>query len=254
MSFVTLRRLTAAMLLAWAAPSAAQAPDTAYVLGRAVDAATMAPLPGVMVRMSSLKRTAVSDSNGVFRLGGLPLGDHATMVTRLGYRTSVAVWRVGEEGLELEVQLTAEPLVLEAIRVQARRFERRLQSSGFMARGFANEELALSALPNASEFVRTRMGLASTSCGSLSTGGGLDCVRVRGTPVRPCIIVDERPALGGWAELELYRPQELFRVDVLGGGAVIQVYTAQYVQRMSLGRWTPLSADNLSRIACTGGR
>jgi hypothetical protein len=71
--------------------------------------------------------------------------------------------------------------------------------------------------------------------------------------VRPCVIVDERPAFSGLAELELYRPQELFRVDVIAGGAVIQVYTTQYVQRMSSQRWTPISADNLSRIACVGG-
>jgi hypothetical protein len=253
MPLPSIRRLTAALLLAWAAPSAAQAPETAAVVGRAVDAATLAPLAGVQVRMSSLKRTAVSDSNGVFRLTGLPLGDHPTMVTRLGYRTSVGVWRVGPEGLELEVPLAAEPLVLEAIRVESRRFERRLRSSGSTVRGFGSEELTLSALPSAGEFVRARMGLASVPCGSLATGGGQDCVRVRGASVRPCIIVDERPAFSGMAELDLYRPQELFRVDVLAGGAVIQVYTAQYVARMSQRRWTPMSPDNLSRIACVGG-
>jgi hypothetical protein len=249
----SIRLLTAVLLLAWAAPSAAQAPDTASVVGRAVDAATLAPLPGVQVRMSSLKRTAVSDANGVFRITGLPLGDHTTMVTRLGYRTSVGVWRVGPEGLELEVPLTAEPLMLEAIRVQSRQFERRLRSSGYTVRGFASEELTLSTSPDAGEFVRTRMGLARTACGSLGVGGGQECVRVRGAPVRPCVIVDERPAFGGFAELELYRPQELYRVDVIAGGAVIQVYTTQYVQRMNQGRWTPLSADNLTRIACVGG-
>jgi hypothetical protein len=249
----SIRPLTAALLLAWAAPAAAQAPDTASVVGRAVDAATLAPLAGVQVRMSSLKRTAVSDSNGVFRIGGLPLGDHPTLVTRLGYRTSVAVWRVGPEGLELEVPLTAEPLMLEAIRVQSRRFERRIRASGFTVRGFGDEELLLSAAPDAGEFVRTRMGLVTTSCGSLSGGGGSECVRVRGAPVRPCVIVDERPAFGGLAELGLYRPQELFRVDVVAGGAVIQVYTTQYVQRMSQGRWTPMSPDNLARIACVAG-
>ncbi|HEY0154223.1 MAG TPA: carboxypeptidase regulatory-like domain-containing protein [Longimicrobium sp.] len=249
----SIRRLTAALFLAWAAPAAAQAPDTASVVGRAVDAATLAPIRGVVVRMSSLKRTAVSDSNGVFRIGGVPLGDHPTMVSRLGYRTTMSVWRVGREGLELEVPLAAEPLMLEAVRVQSRRFERRLRSSGFTVRGFSSDELTASAANNASDFVQSRMGLARTTCGSLASGGGLDCVRVRGAPVRPCVIVDERPAFSGLAELELYRPQELFRVDVIAGGAVIQVYTTQFVQRMNSQRWTPISADNLSRIACVGG-
>jgi hypothetical protein len=243
----------AALLLAWAAPAAAQgtpATGTGEVVGRVVDAATLTPLRGAQVRMAALRRTAVSDSNGVFRIARLPLGDHTTLVTRLGYRTMVSVWRVGAEGLELEVPLEVEPLALEAIRVEGRRFERRVRSSGRAARGFATEELAMSTAPDARTFVRSRMGMGSVSCGALSTGGPQDCVLVRGQPVRPCIIIDERRSYGGWDELELYRPQELYRIDVLSGGAVIQVYTSQYVRRMNTAKWTPTSADILTMTAC----
>lgn len=247
-------RALAALLLAWAAPAGAQSGPplgTGEVVGRVVDAATLTPLAGAQVRMAALQRTVVSDSTGVFRLQRLPLGDHPTLVSRLGYRSMVSVWRVGPEGLELEVPLAAEPLMLEAIRVQGRRFEQRVRSSGRTVRGFTMEDLSMSTAPDARTFVRSRMGMVGVSCGALSTGSGpQDCVTVRGQPVRPCIIVDERPSFGGWSELELYRPQELYRVDVLGGGSVIQVYTTQYVRRMSSGRWTPTSADLLATIAC----
>jgi hypothetical protein len=260
-----LRSLLSVVLLAlsMAAPAHAQdseqqnvpsPPGAGMVLGRVVDAASSAPLAGVQVRMSALQRSVLTDADGVFSVRGLKAGDHTVLVSRIGYRTLVSVWRVGTEGLELEVRLEPEPLVLEAIQVHSRRFERRLRSSATNVRGFSADELRMSAHPDARSFVRSRMALASSSCGSLArpSDGPQDCVLVRGGPVRTCVIVDERPAFGGWSELELYRPQELFRVDVLGGGRVVQVYTTHYVARMSRGKWTPTSADLLSMIACPG--
>lgn len=250
------------LALAMAAPAHAQdtgqqnvpspPPGAGMVLGRVVDAATNAPLAGVQVRMSALQRSVLTDADGVFSVRGLNAGDHTVLVSRIGYRTLVSVWRVATEGLELEVRLEPEPLMLEAIQVQSRRFDRRLRSSATVVRGFAADELRMSAHSDARSFIRSRMALASSSCGALArpSDGPQDCVLVRGGPVRTCVIVDERPAFGGWAELELYRPQELFRVDVLGGGRVVQVYTAHYVAQMSRGKWTPTSADLLSMIAC----
>lgn len=227
-------------------------PGAGIVVGRIVDAATLAPIAGAQVRMSSLERSAVSGADGVFTLRGLPAADHTVMVSRVGYETLVSVWRVGEAGLELEVPLEAQPLVLEALQVQTSRFDRRMRSTGLSARGYTAGELQNSAQPDARAFVRSRMGAIATGCGALSRpgDGAQECVLVRGGPVRTCIIVDERPAYGGWSELELYRPQELFRVDVLGGGRVVQVYTAHYVAQKSRGSWRPTNADNLSMIAC----
>ncbi len=225
-------------------------PGAGVVLGRVVDGATLAPLRGATVRLSSLRRTAVTDSNGVFTLRGIPPGDHPALVSRLGYQTVVSEWRVGEAGLELEVPLRTSAVQLAEIRVEARRFDRRVYSSRSAVRAFTTDQLAGSTYPDASQFVRGRMMLTPTVCGSLATGGTEECLRVRGVPTRVCVIVDERPAFGGFRELELYRPQELFRVDVLGGGRVVQVYTRQFVEQMSRRSWTPMSADQLSTTAC----
>jgi hypothetical protein len=252
--------IVAAVALAAASPVRAQkgvppsAPTkssgTAVVMGRVVDAATLAPLPAAQIRVSTMEVT-LSDANGVFTVPDVPLGDHETMVSRIGYRSRTAVWRVGEEGLELEVQLEVEALVMEAVQVQSRRFERRLNSSGATARGFDANELRLSTYPNAKEFVRARMGFTGTTCGALATGGPQDCVMIRGVPTRVCIIIDERPAFGGWFEMELLSPQELFRVDVIGGGRVVQVYTTAFVAQLTARRQTPTSADILSVMNCT---
>jgi hypothetical protein len=254
--------IMAAVALAAASPVRAQngeqpsapaaSPGRAVVLGRVVDAATLAPLPGAQVRVSTVPGVALADANGVFTVRDVPPGDHETMVSRIGYRSRVAVWRVGEQGLELEVKLELEPLVMEAIRVQSRRFERRMNSSGAAARGFDANELRSSSYSNAKEFVRARMGFAGVSCGSLAKPGDgpQDCVLVRGGPTRTCIIIDERPAFGGWFEMELLTPQELYRVDVIGGGRVVQVYTTHFVAHMTARNQTPTSADLLSMIAC----
>lgn len=254
--------IVAAVALAAASPVRAQtgeqpsapaaSPGGAVVLGRVVDKATLAPLPGAQVRVSTVPGVALADANGVFTVRDVPPGDHETMVSRIGYRSRVGVWRVGEQGLELEVQLEVEPLVMEAIQVQSRRFERRMNSSGAAARGFDANELRSSSYPNAKEFVRARMGFVGTSCGALAKPGDgpQDCVQIRGVPTRVCIIVDERPAFGGWFELELLNPQELFRVDVIGGGRVVQVYTTAFVAQLTARRQTPTAADLLSMIAC----
>lgn len=224
----------------------------AVVVGRVVDAATLAPLPGAHIRISTVPGVAVADANGVFTVRDVPVGDHETMVARIGYRSRTAVWRVGEQGLELEVQLQVEPLVMEAIRVQSRRFERRLNSAGAAVRGFDVDELRASSYPNAKDFVRARMGFVGVSCGAMAKPGDgpQDCVMVRGGPTRVCIIIDERPAFGGWFELELLSPQELYRLDVIGGGRVVQVYTTAFVAQMTARRQTPTPADALSMIAC----
>lgn len=254
--------IVAAVALAAASPIRAQSGEQrsapaashggAVVLGRVVDAATLAPLPGAQVRVSTVPGVALADANGVFTVRDVPPGDHETMVSRIGYRSRTAVWRVGEQGLELEVQLEVEPLVMEAIRVQSRRFERRMNSSGAAARGFDADELRSSSYPNAKDFVRARMGFVGVSCGAFAKPGDgpQDCVMVRGGPTRVCIIIDERPAFGGWFEMELLSPQELYRVDVIGGGRVVQVYTTGFVAQLTARRQTPTSADLLSMIAC----
>ncbi|HEY0025476.1 MAG TPA: carboxypeptidase regulatory-like domain-containing protein [Longimicrobium sp.] len=254
--------ILAAVALAAASPVRAQTGEPtslitvvsgrAVVLGRVVDAATLAPLPGAQIRISTVPGVAESDANGVFTVPDVPVGDHETMVSRIGYRTRTGVWRVGERGLELEVKMEVEPLVMEAIQVQSRRFERRMNSSGAAARGFNADELRSSSYRNAKDFVRARMGFAGVSCGALAKPGDgpQDCVLIRGAPTLVCIIVDERPAFGGWFELELLNPQELYRVDVIGGGRVVQLYTTGFVAYLTARGQSPTPADLLSMIAC----
>src|SRR5687767_12214154 len=112
--------IAAICLLTWAASGAAQ--TTGAVAGRVVDAATRQPVVGARVRLPRIGRETVTDARGIFRLTSIPPGDHTVTLSRLGYRTRVGAWRVGAEGLEVEVQLETEPLALQGIRAEGRVF------------------------------------------------------------------------------------------------------------------------------------
>lgn len=241
----------AALLLA-AVPAAAQTNAPVDVEGRVLDAASGAPLAGAWLRLEYPRRAAVTDAEGRFVLRRIPPGAHEVAVGRIGYESRDVVWSVKGAGRALEVTLDPGPVALQAITVQVDRLERRSRSSARTVRGFGADELAASPAMDAEEFVRLHAGLFRTSCrvGSASAATPYECVYVRGRSVAPCVVVDERPATGGWAELTRYRPQDLQRVDVIGNGAVIQVYTNAYVQRASRRGWRFLPPDVVTTTSC----
>lgn len=45
--------------------------------------------------------------------------------------------------------------------------------------------------------------------------------------------VDDRPAVGGIDDLDMYDPQELYAVETIQGGTYINVYTVAYIERLA---------------------
>lgn len=240
-----------AALLVAALPLAAQDDGPVDIAGRVVDAASGAPLAGAWLRLENPRRAAVSGTDGRFVLERVPRGEQEVSVGRIGYESREVVWSVAGEGRDVEVALSPGSIALEAITVQVDRLERRARSSARAVRGFGAEVLAASPLMDAEEFVRLHAGLFRTACPlRASASTPYECVLVRGRSVAPCVVVDERPATGGFAELARYRPQDLQRVDVLGNGAVIQIYTSSYVQSASRRGWRFLPPDVLTMTSC----
>lgn len=231
------------------APAPPAGPGAGVVLGRVLDRATGLPIEGAWVRLHGQPRLAHTDDNGVFRIDGAGLGDHPVTVGQVGYDALKGTWRIGEAGLELEVRLAPQPVVLEAVRVVSDRFASRARSSSQSVRAFGPDVLERTTARDGEDFLRTRAGLQVTFCrGEM---GGDFCVWRRGSVVQPCIIIDERPAMGGAAELRSYPASALYRVDVIGGH-VIQAYTRFFVARMEAQGWRPTPADALTQIACMG--
>ena len=104
------------------------------LIGRLVDRETGQPVATAAVSVLGRPAEAASDNQGLFRLTGVPAGQHELRVRRLGYaplRHTVGV----TSGLttELEIGLVREPVELEPLVVSTTR-SRRLEIKGFYER------------------------------------------------------------------------------------------------------------------------
>lgn len=80
--------------------------------------------------------------------------------------------------------------------------------------------------------MRQRTGMRRTGCNTLNPASGGACYRVRGAPYRPRVFVDE-VQVGGLDRLGIYRPEEIGRVEVFGGGVMVRVYTRDYLEMLA---------------------
>jgi len=247
-----------ALLALAAAPAAAQH-DTASapsitidpgppvpLVGRVVDARSGEPLRAVSVKLPNARVSVFTDEQGRFAARA-PAGTYGSVVSVLGYRTRAGIWEVAAGDTPRVVRLERDPVVLQGLVVQARRIERRIRAAGTMARAYDRDALVNTGYPNVTQFVFAQGQLSFTSCGSLAVpslrqpGGRFEpgampsaapeCVRVRGSAVRPCVILDEAPS--SFSQLSAYRPQELYRLEVYGGGGTIVAYTADFARRIA---------------------
>lgn len=79
---------------------AAQAPGApeAMVVGRVADAATDEPVAGALVVVEGHERGALTDSQGSYRLAGVPAGPQVLRAERIGYAPARAPVTVPTRG------------------------------------------------------------------------------------------------------------------------------------------------------------
>jgi len=105
-----------------AGPVAAQ--DTGTVTGRAVDDAG-APLTGVNVVVENTSLGAATESDGRFRLTDVPTGPQTLVARFVGYHTVHRDVTVSpDETVSVRLSLTARPLEMSEVTVEASRSER----------------------------------------------------------------------------------------------------------------------------------
>src|SRR6266480_5446329 len=148
---IALPVVTAALL---ASSMHAQAlPDTtARILGAAISSYNGRPLAGVMISAPEIHKFVVTDADGRFALGGLPVGKRAIRVSYEGRQTQDYVFSLqGQRTIRISVVLDVDAVDLDPIVVEARQpnlwrdlagfYERRRTYRGF-AHFFTREDLA----------------------------------------------------------------------------------------------------------------
>lgn len=204
----------------------ARASGQTEVQGVVLDARTGKPLPQVIVEIPRLRRSAVTDDAGRFRLVRVPAGEHGLVVRLVGYRAHSRPVAVGS-GAPIEVRLAEDPVLLAGITVTVNRFDRRTRAVPHAVRVHTKRDVYTSAAPDAAEFVIQRAGMFRTACRSMIA---TQCFSIRGSSVEPRVYIDDAHAAGGMDMLANIPREEINRVEVIRSGTVIRVYTDQFIE------------------------
>jgi hypothetical protein len=227
----------AAVTLA-AAPLAAQ---RVTLHGQVTDADNGQPVAGAEVHVGDDDVQAVTDVHGAFTLYRIPAGDRVVWATALGYGTAAVQVAVAQGTGPVSVPLRRDPVRLAAITATVSRFEARQRSYGGSVRVLSERELAGAGSPDMRDFLEYRAGLYPRACPTAIRGaltGG--CVNVRGSAVAPSVFVDEVSWGRGLDVLATYRPEEIARVEVYGGGQQVRLYTRWFLDWASQHDFRPL--------------
>lgn len=207
------RALLSLSLLVWASAAASAAELSGRVTGPAGE-----PLPGVEVRIPSLRAGAVTGADGVYRFSGLPGGRAAVQFSRSGLRTALEFVELGAGAATLDARLEAGALETPMVTISAKP-----QAASLLTAPQAVSVLEGAALRQArkgtvGETVASLPGVAAQT-----TGAGIAKPVIRGlSSQRVVTVVDglrqEGQQWGDEHGPEL-SPFELDRVEVLRGPA-----------------------------------
>ena len=197
------------------------------IRGQVVDGSG-APIHLAMVGLAQSNQAVATDAEGRFLLPVPPGFRYRVAAEQLGYHPT-EVW-IAAEDIEhpLVITLEPDPIALRGLEVTVDRLERRRRRYAGFVRVVDREALGLASATTAYEVIRRHAPGLRPCLGDPYN----DCVMRRGSisPVRICI--DERPAWGGRDELEAYRPEELYMVEVYDWGRAVRVYTNWYVDKV----------------------
>lgn len=206
-------------------------PEQVTVRGMVVDASTGEPMPTTVVRMAHPERSVMTGPDGRFSLSHVPVGSRTLAFEQIGYTRLTVTREFGPERTPIVVELEPQPVVLEGLDVMVDRFQARRQATGVSVRLLRADDF-LSQPVDLFRAIRGRAGLGLIGCtppGGMSTW----CILNRGSYVVPSVWVDDRRAMG-IEELELYRTDDVYAVEIYQAGRAIRVYTRQYMQKVAM--------------------
>jgi hypothetical protein len=241
---LVIARVTVALLLVLvASPAAAQRqlrdPAERMVFeGVVVDKLHGDPLPNAIVLMVDENKGVLTDSLGRFRFPGVLPGPQLVAVKQYGY---------AEVNLDLDlavgqgptrIELDPGPLALEGFTVVAENIatmtammETRRKAYAGSVRAHDQARLATSSAEDARQFLASEGGLHIYPCRGVRVE--TSCIERRGGLAEPRVYIDEAWVIGGLDFLEMFKPYELYAIEVFSGGMEIRAYTHWYMERMA---------------------
>ena len=161
-------------------------------------------------------RNATTNLGGSFRIRRMPEGVPTVIaVTALGYLPA-RLTVIPESGRRIEIALDVDSVGQRMIERQVDRLETRINAIAAPLTTVGREALLRHPALTAGDIVRRRLPYNRAI---------------------QCLIVDERPFLGGdlLAVLDSYYADEIERIEILARGAMVRVYTRRFIQRMIRG-------------------
>jgi len=227
-----------AVLLALAPAARAQQPQPrVLVTGTVADSSSGNPLYGVAVATTTGVEHTASDSTGSFTLS-IPAGTSMVTFTGRGFQ-KVAQIVTATEDVDLgRVTLLPDAIALAPINASVSRLEQRARNSPISVRSFDAAWLEHSGAQDMMQVVLHRTGIRSTGCNTLNPTSGGDCFRIRGSAKHPVVFVNE-VQYAAVDVLALYRPEDVARLEVYGGGQMIRIYTRPFLEMMERGNFQP---------------
>lgn len=164
--------------LLWTVGLGAQAP-TGSITGRVVDSTTRQPLAGVTVLIEDTQRGTVTESDGGFRLSGVPAGTQRVRARRIGYNSQLQSVAVGT-GATATVQFALIPSasILEGVVVTGYGTQRRVAVTGSIT-SIDAEAANVGVAPNVNSLIQGRAAGVNLTQNSGEPGAGAQ-IRIRG--------------------------------------------------------------------------
>lgn len=145
------------------------------VSGKLTDAQSKAPIAGAQVKLGSAN--TLTDENGNFQFGKLPIGSYTILVSSLGYKNYQSVLAIDKKPLDLTIALTPSSLYLQPLEVKA---TRATSTAPFAKTNLNKEQIAANNLGQDLPFLlnQTASVVVNSDAGN---GVGYTGIRIRGT-------------------------------------------------------------------------
>lgn len=211
------------------------------VSGTVVDSVSGNPVYGVAVATTTTPDHTATDSTGAF-VFSIPAGT-AVMVTFVG-RGFETVGQVVTSTADVDLgRIALRPAVvaLEPLQVTVSQLDERIRRFTGSVFVYNDAVLQHSGERDLLDFMMHHAGLRPSACNASDGGTMTECFLVRGYPARPQLYVNEG-RISQLSMLRIYRPEDVARVEVFSGGAMVRVYTRGYLEALARtnGRVHPL--------------